>query len=160
MKVMKRDINFGLLLIIIATLVCFSAFTVYYQTTFKNLSTNYYTKLDEIDAVTNQLTLEKGRLNQTSYQLQVKEQRESELSSIYSNLRSEKEQIEDDLKATQDKLMAEKENLREAQKQLSETQAELTSTRSDLDDALSKISSLKDEIDALEDEIAGLCECS
>lgn len=153
MKVMKRDINFGLLLIIIATLICFSAFTVYYQTTFKNLSTNYYTKLDEIDLVTNQLTFEKSKLNQTSYQLQVKEQRESELSSIYSDLRSEKEILEDNLKSTQDELM-------NTQKQLSETQSELTSTKSDLDSALSKIGRLKDEIDELEDEIAGLCGCS
>jgi len=147
------------LLIIIATLICFSAFAVYYQTTFKNLSTNYYGKLDELDSVVDQLSMEKGRLNQTSYQLQVKEKRESELSGIYSDLRTEKEKLEDDLKETQDVLMAEQEKLRNAQDELSKTLAELTTAKRDIEKAYEEINYLEDEVNDLEDEVDSLCAC-
>ncbi len=159
MKVMKRDVNFGLLLIIIATLISFSAFTVYYQKSFKNLSTDYYGKLSELDSVADQLTLEKGRLNQTSYQLQVKEKRESELSGIYTDLRVEKEGVEADLKTVQEALSAEQDKLREAQDELTQTLDELTTTKSDLENAQERIDDLKDEIDDLEDQVASLCQC-
>jgi chromosome segregation ATPase len=159
MKVMRRDVNFGLLLIIIATLICFSAFTVHYQNTFRNLSTGYYGKLNELDNVAQQLNLEKGKLNQTSYQLQVKGKRESELSGIYADLRTEKEKIEADLKSTQDLLMAEQEKVREAQDELSTTLVQLTLTKSDLEDAWDKNSRLRDDISDLEDQIDNLCTC-
>ena len=159
MKVMRRDVNFGLLLIIMATLICFSIFTVHYQNTFKNLSSNYYGKLNELDNVAQQLTLEKGKLNQTSYQLQVKEKRENELSDIYSDLRTEKEEVEADLKETQDALAAEKEKVIETQDELTATLNELTLTKSDLQQAYEKISRLDDEINDLEDEIDTLCQC-
>lgn len=157
---MKRDINFGLLLIIIATLISFSAFTVHYQKTFKNLSSNYYGKLNELDNVATQLNLEKGRLNQTSYQLQVKEKRESELSGIYSDLRTEKETLEGDLKATQEALMAERDKLVKSQEELTATLSELTLTKSDLQEAYEENNRLESRIDSLNDEIDGLCQCS
>lgn len=160
MKVMRRDVNFGLLLIIIATLICFSAFTVHYQKTFKNLSNNYYGKLGELDNVVTQLSLEKTRLNQTSYQLQVKEKRESELSGIYSDLRTEKEQLESTLKETQDALSLESEKVRQAQEELSAIRGELTSTKSDLQNAYESINDLEDDLHNCRDDMDDLCECS
>lgn len=160
MKVMRRDVNFGLLLIIIATLICFSSFAVYYQKSFKNLSTDYYGKLDELNKVADQLTSEKTRLNQTSYQLQVKEKRESELSNIYTDLRTEKEKLEADLKTTQDSLNAERDKVRQTQDELTQKMAELTSTQNDLQKAEAESEHLKDEVNNLEDQIDGMCSCS
>jgi chromosome segregation ATPase len=159
MKVMRRDVNFGLLLIIVATLICFSIFTVHYQNTFKNLSTNYYGKLNELDNVAQQLNMEKGKLNQTSYQLQVKEKRENELSDIYSELRTEKEKVEADLQETQNALAAEKEKVIQTQDELTSTLNELTLTKSDLQEANDKIARQRDEISDLQDEIDTLCQC-
>ena len=45
MSIMRRDVNLGLLLLIVAALLMFSGFTVYYQTTFKNLSKTYETQI-------------------------------------------------------------------------------------------------------------------
>ena len=71
MALMKKDVNMGLLLIIVAALLMFSGFTVYYQTTFKNLSNTYQKELNQLKAVENDLQAKRGQLNQTSVQLQV-----------------------------------------------------------------------------------------
>jgi len=160
MKVMRRDVNFGLLLIIIATLICFSIFTVHYQNTFQNLSSNYYGKLNELNSVAQQLTSEKTKLNQTSYQLQVKAERESELSNIYTDLRSEKEKLQADLNQTQDALMAEKDKLTQTQDELTNTLAELTSTKSDLEKSNQENNLLQNRIHNLQNELDNMCQCS
>ena len=54
MAFMRRDINLGLLLLIAAALLMFSGFTVYYQTTFKNVTKSYETQIKALDAITKQ----------------------------------------------------------------------------------------------------------
>ena len=75
MSVMKRDVNLGLLLLIVAALLMFSGFTVYYQTTFKKVSENYDAKLNELQKVSNELESKRSQLNETSLQLQLKKQK-------------------------------------------------------------------------------------
>src|SRR3989338_7049902 len=86
MAVMRRDVNLGLLFLIIATLIIFAGFTVYYQTTFKNISNEYSTKLSELEKVSTELTQKKQQLTETSQTLQLKETREQDLSSKYTTV--------------------------------------------------------------------------
>ena len=79
---MKRDVNLGLLLLIVAALIMFSGFTVYYQTTFKNVSKSFEIKLKELDQLNTELESKRGQLNETSIQLQIKKQKEEDLSKI------------------------------------------------------------------------------
>ena len=76
MGIMKRDVNIGLLLLIVAAVIMFSGFTVYYQTTFKNVSKSFEIKLKELDTVTKELESKRGQLNETNVQLQLKKQKE------------------------------------------------------------------------------------
>ena len=69
MAVMKKDVNLGLLLLIVAALIMFSGFTVYYQTTFKNVSESFEIKLKELEKVEKDLESKRGQLNETSTQL-------------------------------------------------------------------------------------------
>ena len=69
MAIMKRDVNLGLLLLIVAALLMFSGFTVYYQTTFKNVSKSFETKIKELESVSKELESKRGQLNETSIQL-------------------------------------------------------------------------------------------
>jgi len=64
MGVMKRDVNLGLLLLIVAALIMFSGFTVYYQTTFKNVSRSYETKLNELESISKELESKRGLTKQ------------------------------------------------------------------------------------------------
>ena len=66
MPIMKRDVNLVLLLLIVAALLMFSGFTVYYQTTFKNVSKSYEIKLKELESVSKELESKRTQLNETS----------------------------------------------------------------------------------------------
>ncbi|MDP7323820.1 MAG: hypothetical protein QF632_03605 [Candidatus Woesearchaeota archaeon] len=99
MAVMKRDVNFGMFVLIIATLLVFAGFTAYYQTTFENLTSEYRGKLGELSDVTSNLQQEKIKLNQTSIQLQIKAEKEKSLNEKYEEMvawkdREEKSKIE------------------------------------------------------------------
>ena len=56
MAFMKKDVNLGLLVLIIVSIILFSGFTVYYQTAFRDISLEYETKLGQLNDVTKQLT--------------------------------------------------------------------------------------------------------
>src|SRR3989338_3515721 len=112
MAIMKRDVNLGLLLLIVAALLVFSGFTVYYQTTFKNLSTTYQNQLKALDAVSKDLESKRGQLNATSVQLQIKQQKEEDLRKKYVDTESERTQLAQDLQRQVDNLNSEVNRLR------------------------------------------------
>ena len=93
MSIMKKDLNMGLLLLIVAALLMFSGFTVYYQTTFKNVSKSFEIKLKELEAVSNDLAAKRSQLNETNLQLQIKKQKEDDLSKKFVDTKSERDQL-------------------------------------------------------------------
>ena len=125
MALMKRDVNLGLLLIIVAALLMFSGFTVYYQTTFKNLSNTYKNQLTELDKVSKDLEAKRSQLNTTSVQLQLNTQKEADLSVKFTDIRGERDQLATD----KNKLTA---DLTSTKSTLAQTQANLAQTQSDL----------------------------
>jgi chromosome segregation ATPase len=160
MAYLKKNVNFGLFLLIIATLICFTAFSIYYQQNYQKLTDEYETKVTKIDDLVDTLNLEKTKLNQTSYQLRVKAEREQDLSTKYTELRNEKEQLETDLASLQSQLSQTIIELNQKTAELASTTASLELTQSELNDANreisrleSRISSLNDEIDSLQDQL-------
>jgi len=125
MPYMKKDINFGLLILIIATLIAFTGFTIYYRTSFFNLTEDYKEKLNKIDSLVTTLNLEKSKLNETSYELKLKKEREQDLGTKYSNIKSIKEQLEVDKARLQ-------KDLANALKELASTKLALTQTKTEL----------------------------
>src|SRR3989338_4693861 len=115
MGVMKRDVNLGLLLLIVAALIMFSGFTVYYQTTFKNVSKSFEIKLKELETITSELEAKRGALNETSTQLQLRKQQEESLSQKFTDVRSEKDQLEADKKKLELELASTKTTLAQTQ---------------------------------------------
>src|SRR3989344_5691679 len=96
MAFMKRDVNIGLLVLIIAAAIIFSSFSVYYQSTFKNVSLEYKNKLEQLGQTTTELSKQKQELNQT-YSLRVKaEQDKNTLDAKYTEVRDENEQLSGD----------------------------------------------------------------
>ena len=66
MAIMKRDVNFGLFILIIATLIVFAGFSTYYQKSFKNITSDYEAKLAELNEITTTLETKKAELASTS----------------------------------------------------------------------------------------------
>ena len=147
---MKRDVNVGLLLLIMAALLMFSGFTVYYQTSFKNLSTTYHNELKELERVTSDLESKRSLLNDTSTQLQLKKQKEEDLSKKFTDVRSEKEQLETDKKKLEVELANTKSDLASTNAKLAQTQNQLTTEIQLVQDLNTQVLNLKSDVDKFE----------
>ncbi len=156
MAVMRRDVNIGLLLLIVATVIMFSGFTVYYQTTFKNISESYEAKLDELTKVTSDLELKRSLLNETSLQLTVRQQREDELNQKYSDVRNERDTFENDKNKLTVELTQTKTELASSQSEVAQTKSKLASTESKLVAAFQENQVLQSQIDGLRDKVKDL----
>ena len=159
MAYMKRNVNFGFFLLLIATLLSLAGLSIYYQTTFKDLYMDYKLKLDDLKNISSTLSTERAKLEQTSQELTIKEEREKELSTQYTELKTEKEKLEDEKARLQTQLTAKTNELKQkkaelftAQNNLAKAQQELSTTKTELDAAMTTISGLRSEIDSLETE--------
>jgi len=133
MSVMKRDLNFMFLILIIVTLMMFVGFSTFYQMKFYNLTEDYRTKLAQLEKVSTELQLSRSILNETSVELEVREERASDLQGKYDKLRDEKEKIE-----------GERNRL----------ESELNIARRDLADKIAKVVQLESDVAAKVLEIA------
>ena len=153
MGVMKRDVNLGLLLLIVAALLMFSGFTVYYQTTFKNVSKSFEIKIKELEVITNELEAKRGALNETSIQLQLKKQKEEDLSTKFTDVRSERDKLDADKKKLELELASTKTNLASTTAKLSETQSLLAIQIQRAQDLTSQVNNLKSDVTKLNNKI-------
>lgn len=154
MAVMKRDINLGLLLLIVAAIVMFSGFTVYYQTTFKNISNSYEIKLKELERVSKDLESKRGQLNETNIQLQLKKQKEEDLSKKYVDTESQRSQLETDKKKVELDLAGTKASLAATEGKLSQTQTQLAAQIELAQQLNAQVISLKNDIDRFKPYLA------
>ena len=152
MAFMRRDVNIGLLILIIASILLFSGFSVYYQTTFKNVSLEYQNKLSQLGTVTQDLAVQKERLNETySLRIKAEEDRKSldvrykDLSDENSRLESDKASLQSELGSTKSSLAEKTVELEASKNLLSQTQNTLDSVRSERDALKAQKSSLKNE---------------
>lgn len=159
MGFIKKDVNFGLMLLIIASLLLFTGFSVYYQTNFKEVVSEYNTKLEELQKVTRELTKEKSKLNQT-YELRVKAEKDiSALDAQYRELSDERDQLDSDKRKLQTELSSTKTELSEAKVQLSQTKDTLAQTQAELSITNSRLRSCDDKLDDLCDKYPDESEC-
>lgn len=150
MAFMKKDINVVLLALIAASILIFSGFTVYYQTTFKDVSLEYKNKLEQLQKVTSDLSTQKQQLNET-YALRVKaEQDKKALDQSYKDLSDERNRLESDKASLETELITTKGDLAEKSAQLQSTQNQLASTQAEL-------GSVKARKDTLEKDLAEVC---
>ncbi len=148
MAAMKKDVNLGLLLLIVAALLMFSGFTVYYQTTFKNLSNTYQQELEALEKITNDLESKKSQLNETSVQLQLRKQKEEDLSKKYVDTKGERDQLETDKKKLEVDLAGTKSSLAATTTELTKTQGQLASYIQLATDLNRQVTDLKREVDS------------
>ena len=151
MAFMKKDVNVVLLFLIVASILVFSGFTVYYQTTFKDVSLEYKNKLEQLQKVTSDLSTQKQQLNET-YALRVKaEQDKKALDQSYKDLSDERNQLEYDKSKLEVNLLATKNDLAEKGVQLISTQNQLASTEAEL-------GSVKAQRDTYKNDLKKVCD--
>jgi chromosome segregation ATPase len=150
---MKKDVNFILLALVIGIMIILVGFTVYYQGTYESLFTQYNEKVNRLEQVTQELGLEKSKVNQTAYQLEIKSERESDLSTKYSSLREENQGLLDDNAKLQKELTENKASLVKTQADLAKSQTLMRQAQDDLTEAQDSISTLRSQKDDLEDDL-------
>ena len=157
MAFMKRDVNFGLLILIIVSIVLFSGFSVYYQTTFKDVSLEYQDKLNQLGQVTKQLSSKRQELSET-YSLRVKaEQDKNVLDQRYRDVSDENDKISADNTNLRLEVSSTKSQLAEKSSELDATKTLLAQTQSSLSSANGEITSLKSQRSNLKDDIDRIC---
>ncbi|MBI4149958.1 hypothetical protein HY488_00985 [Candidatus Woesearchaeota archaeon] len=104
MAYMKRNVNIFLLGVIIVIVASLAALTTYYQSTYKSLDERYAEKETEIERRIAELNALGTQLNQTSKELNIKAEREEKLGEQYTDVKTEKEKLEDTLAETQTSL--------------------------------------------------------
>jgi len=135
MSFMKRDVNLGLLILIIVSIVLFSGFSVYYETSFKDVSLEYQEKLEQLSQVTKELVTKRQELNET-YSLRVKaEQDKQTLDARYNEVRGENDQLSTDNTNLRSEVSSVKSDLAEKSAQLDVTRNLLAQTQSQLSSA-------------------------
>jgi len=156
MAVMRRDVNLGLLLLIVAAILMFSGFTVYYQTTFKNVSKSYEIKLNELNTVSKELETKKGQLNQTNVQLTLQGQKEQDLSKKYVDTKSERDQLETDKTKLTADLTSTKSELAATLGKLTDAQNQLAAQAVLVQQLNAQVLNLKSDVNRLQDEVEDL----
>ena len=159
MAFMKRDVNLGLLILIIFSIFLFSGFSVYYQTTFKDISLEYQQKLKQLGKVTEDLGAKKQELNET-YKLRTKVEEDKRiLDERYKDVRDENTDLHSELAGTKVKLVEKRAELDAAEKNLVLTETRLSVAKSrivtkdsEIASKNSKINNLNEEIDCLKTE--------
>ena len=161
MAFMKRDVNLGLLILIIVSIVLFSGFSVYYQTSFKDVSLEYQNKLDQLGQVTQELSSKRQELNET-YSLKIRaeedkkvlDERYKDASDENTKLNSDNTNLRLEVRSTKSKLTEKKFEHDATKTLLSQTQSSLSSANSEISSLKSQRSNLKDEVECLEQEAA------
>jgi|TARA_B100000315_G_C14583465_1_gene591717 chromosome segregation ATPase len=157
MAVMKKDVNIGLLILIIASIILFSGFSVYYQTTFKDVSLEYKEKLEQLSDVTKELGTKRQELNET-YSLRVKAETDREaLDAKYKDASDENEGLRTDNTNLRSEVSSTKSELGEKSAQLDATKNLLAQTQASLSSAQGEVTSLKSQKSNLKDDVERIC---
>ncbi len=157
MSFMKKDVNLGLLILVVASIILFTGFSVYYQTTFKDISMDYKNKLDNLSKVTQDLATQKQKLNET-YSLRVKaEQDIKTLDKNYREINDENEKLNSDNLNLRTEVSSTKSELGEKSAKLEATQSLLTQVQADLATTRSQRDAYKAERDSYHTKRDNVC---
>ena len=158
MAIMKKDVNFGLIMLVIATLVAFAGFATYYSATFQNLTDNYQSKLSDLEKVTEDLLAHRAKLNETSFELEIKQARETDLTKKFLEERSEKTKLQEDKKNLQSELAVTRTEVIDKTNTITALEHERAELNLEIERNKRRIDDLEDETDRLCDKLKVLGE--
>jgi len=146
MKYINQNINFVLLALVVVAVVTLLGATIHYQGIVERLTQNNQDKKQHITSLNSSLLLRTNELAAFQKQLLLKEERESRLSTEYTTIKGEKEDLVQEKKGLED-------NLEETQDSLELSKINLAKKESDLKTAHAKIDDLEDDVTSLKKEV-------
>lgn len=103
-RYVKKDTNFGLLLLVGLCIVAIIGLSLFFKQRFDRLSDNYNEKLNELESVKSQYANTTTQLNETSSKLAFKEKVEKDLSGQYKSLETRNKDLTTDNTALEDQV--------------------------------------------------------
>lgn len=94
MSFINKDVNKGLLILILVVLFVLVGLEVFYSLNFKSINNEYDTKIKELNDTYNSLASYQNVLNTTKSELQLKAAREADLSTQYVGVKGERDTLE------------------------------------------------------------------
>ncbi|MCK4670109.1 MAG: hypothetical protein KAT43_02805 [Nanoarchaeota archaeon] len=153
MAYMKQNVNFVLLFFIILASVTILGSTVYYQLTLKDLSGKYNDALVEMDTINKSLGSKLRRLADVRSELELKSERETELSGQFTEIKSTKEELEKDKSYLQGELNSAKLTISTTKTELANAQQDIAALQTDLANARKTLLKLDDDLEECEDDL-------
>lgn len=158
MAMMKKDINFTFIIFLVAIIIAFASFTVFYQSTFKNLNSEYTERLTQLNKVTEDLQRQRSVLNETSYELQIKSKREEEYNVQYTTLKDERDTLSSEKEALTTDLLKKTNELGEKVSELAKAVKELIELRVRVSDLETEVSQKNSKISKLQASLDKTCQ--
>ena len=159
---MKRNVNFALLGLVITVLVCTVIITTYFQSTYKDVSTELEEKKGQLETINSNFSSKLRELNKTASELQLRQLDKDKLDQLYTDLTGAKEMLDAELESTREKLNQtliaferKSDELLEVRYVLLTQENELSELRAKVENQLGTIRSKTAEIDTLKSQ---LCE--
>ena len=150
MSIMKKDVNFVFFILIIATVVSFAGFTAYYQVSFRNINSEYDTKLSELNKVTQDLFEKKSVLLQTTSELDTTKKGREELGEQYNEIKSERDVLFVERDTLKENLYQTKSELEQKKTQVTQLSAQLVAAESEADKWKGKYDSCEEDLEVCE----------
>lgn len=150
---MKKNVNFTLLALVIIVLVGTVAITTYFQSTYKDVSTDLKAKAEQLDVISSNFTTKIKELNKTYSELQIKQLDKEKLDQLYTDLVNEKEKVDAELGVTKDKLTETLTELERKKDELSDANYKLLLQEDELTDLRVKVDNLGKTINSLQDQV-------
>jgi chromosome segregation ATPase len=149
MSFINKNANIVLLFLIIIATVALVGATVFYQKNFEKINEKYSTKLAELQNVSEELSSKQLLLNETQATLELKTEREEAFTEKYTEVKVEKEVLEEDVEELTDEVMT-------LSSTLETTEAELENVKGELSIERTRTAQLTEEVEDLMDEVGDL----
>lgn len=150
MGFITKNANTILLFLILLSAVALVGATIFFQTNFERINTEYNQKLQQLQVVSKELDTQQAILSKIKSELSLKAAREEELGEKFTEVRETKEQLE----VTKQQLERSKEQL---ETELENTEGVLRNTQTELEAKKDVITTLTGENDKLSSQL-NVCE--
>ena len=154
MAYLKKNVNGFLLFLVILLIICFAGFTYYFRARFTEFSSEYYQKKNALEDIQKQVEDQQAKLKQTNDELANKDQRESELTGQYKDVKGAKETCDQNLASTTVALKTTQSTLDSTSRQLRQSEAQLQQAAQDITDLRDENNAFRNQRDQCQADLA------
>ena len=154
MSFINKDVNKGLLILILSILFVLAGLEVFYSVNFKAMNNEYDAKIKELNGTYNSLASYKNVLNTTKTELELKTEREAGLSNQFVDVKTQRDSLEVERNKLKDDNSVLKTTLDQVNDDFGQLNAKYVALNRTYFNQITQIDSLNNKISSLQDQLA------